>query len=256
MLRALLWPEVGAWLASYEYFEQIDSTNTYLLEHLKQRSGDGYVALTSRQTAGRGRLGRPWVAFSGNNCALSLVFDMKNCKLDGFSLAIGLALHKVLSRLGVEQLTMKWPNDMMVGDRKIAGILVETLKNASSTYAVVGIGLNVALSEEELSAIDRPVTSLKALNIELNPLVFVVNLLNELVTTYFSFLKYEGSLSPWLSTLKAIDYLEGRHVRVVQPQQIIEGTACGIDLSGALKIQTSDQQIHTIVCGELKVLCE
>lgn len=124
------------------------------------------------QTAGRGRGGRPWRSPPGN-VYLSCTVPGLPCSpadLPTFlPWAMALAVGDVLARYGVPS-SLKWPNDVRVEGRKVAGILVETVSGARGVEgAVVGVGVNVGMGPDELSRIDQPATSLRALGVEADP---------------------------------------------------------------------------------------
>jgi len=145
--------------AEPEWFEQLTSTNTIVLERIDagERLPDGFVLATTEQTAGRGRGTRHWHAKAGRDLCCSILYrnDAPARQLASLAMATALGIVDALCEYGIKAQT-KWPNDVLVGDAKIAGILCELRPGA----AVIGIGLNVSMSAAEAGRIDQPATSI------------------------------------------------------------------------------------------------
>jgi len=142
-----------------------DSTNTLLIERAAAGAPGGTVIAAEWQPGGRGRLGRAWHAGVGEALTFSLLwrFSRGASALSGLSLAIGVALARALSAAGAPAAALKWPNDVLWGGRKLCGILIELAGDAlGPTAAVIGVGLNVRLSEATRARIDQPVTDFEA----------------------------------------------------------------------------------------------
>ena len=143
----------------------VDSTNTVLLERAAAGAPGGTVLATEWQPGGRGRLGRAWYAGVGEALTFSLLwrFSRGAGALSGLSLAVGVALARALAAAGVPGAALKWPNDVLWNGRKLAGILIELTGDAlGPTAAVIGIGINVRVSEAARARIDQPVADLEA----------------------------------------------------------------------------------------------
>ncbi len=140
----------------------IDSTNTALLNQAMSGAVSGTCLAAELQTAGRGRRGRAWQSALGASLTFSLLwrFESGAASLGGLSLAVGLAVANALRALGIDA-ELKWPNDIVVDDHKLGGILIETQGDMlGPTVAVIGIGLNVRLPDAIRLAIDQPVTDI------------------------------------------------------------------------------------------------
>jgi BirA family transcriptional regulator, biotin operon repressor / biotin---[acetyl-CoA-carboxylase] ligase len=131
--------------------DTIDSTNSYLLNHAIDNNT--LICLAETQTNGRGRLERTWFS-PPNNIYLSLLwhFNHNINQLSNLSIEVAVAVNRILRKLGVIDSTIKWPNDILWHNRKLAGILIETRVNTNNNtcYAVIGVGLNVNLSKNLL----------------------------------------------------------------------------------------------------------
>ena len=140
------------------------STNTLALEHARSDGASGTVIAAEWQTAGRGRLGRPWHAAVAGALTFSVVWRFQHgiASLTGLSPAVGVALMRALHKLGVADAALKWPNDLVRRGCKLGGILIEMQGDAlGPTCAVIGVGLNVRLSPAVRRHIDQPTTDLE-----------------------------------------------------------------------------------------------
>ncbi|MGZ5685502.1 MAG: biotin--[acetyl-CoA-carboxylase] ligase [Usitatibacter sp.] len=141
--------------------DEIESTSTRLLELAAAGAASGTCLAAEWQSAGRGRRGRSWISSLGGSLTFSLLwrFDRGAGHLGGLSLAVGLAVARALTACGVQRVQVKWPNDVVIDFRKVAGILVETSGEMQGpSVAVVGVGVNYKLAERVVDRIDQPVT--------------------------------------------------------------------------------------------------
>jgi BirA family biotin operon repressor/biotin-[acetyl-CoA-carboxylase] ligase len=139
-------PENLVQLSNCEIFPTIDSTNSYLLKMAKTQPNKGYVCLAEEQISARGRRGRAWYSMPGANISCSLLWKFQDLThLSGLSLAVGIMVLTALKKYGIaEGLQLKWPNDVLFKQKKIAGILLEQTQN----FVVIGIGINLYLPED------------------------------------------------------------------------------------------------------------
>jgi BirA family biotin operon repressor/biotin-[acetyl-CoA-carboxylase] ligase len=227
------------------------STNDYLSTSKHDAHFEAYHAcLAESQTAGRGRRGRSWVSPFAKNISLSVSFFLEGGAeaLSGLSLVVGIAVAKTLEGLGVEGVCLKWPNDVYVGERKIAGVLLELSGEATTSWKVVcGIGLNVHMEKIDGVSIDQSWCSLdESVRLERN--VVVAKLLEQLFVVIELF-KQDG-FNYFLEEWSRLDMLRGKQV-VVHPSGI-EGKVVGVNLQGALTIK-DDKTEHVINAGEVSV---
>ena len=139
-----------------EWFEEIDSTNTYLLA---QPDVDKRVVLTECQTLGRGRRGRRWSAPPSSSVMLSLGWHLGGRSPSGLSLVVGLAIVDALAGLGVRGVGLKWPNDLVTESGKLGGVLVEL----NGERSVLGMGINVNIPTSSELGITQPFTDLNSM---------------------------------------------------------------------------------------------
>ncbi len=154
-------------LFELDLVDSIASTNTLLLQKAAQGAAHGSCVVTEMQTAGRGRRGREWHANLGGSLTFSLLwrFNQGAGFLSGLSLAVGVALMRGLRHAGVSGAGLKWPNDVLYQNRKLAGILIEVQGDMlGPSAAVIGIGLNLKLSEQALDRIDQAVVDVHSIN--------------------------------------------------------------------------------------------
>lgn len=143
-----------------EVVDSVGSTNSLLLQKAALGAPHGSCLVTEMQTAGRGRRGREWHASLGGSLTFSLLwrFNQGAGFLSGLSLAVGVALVRALDQSGIAGANLKWPNDILYQYRKLAGILIELQGDMlGPSAAVIGIGLNLKLSETMLDRIDQAV---------------------------------------------------------------------------------------------------
>ncbi len=149
-----------------EVHDRLPSTNTHLVQQAASGAPHGTCVVAELQTQGRGRRGRPWQSGLGNSLTFSVLwrFDGGAGALSGLSLAVGVALMRALRELGVEEAGLKWPNDVLHRQRKLAGILIELQGDMDGpSAAVIGIGLNLRLPEPLRSTIDQAAVDLDSI---------------------------------------------------------------------------------------------
>ncbi|WP_114196311.1 bifunctional biotin--[acetyl-CoA-carboxylase] ligase/biotin operon repressor BirA [Edaphovirga cremea] len=230
----------------------IDSTNQYLLDRIGQlKSGDACVA--EYQHAGRGRRGRQWVSPFGANLYLSMFWrlDQGPAAAMGLSLVIGIVMAEVLQKLGAEDVRVKWPNDLYLRDRKLAGILVElTGKTGDAAQLVIGAGINMTMRESTTNVINQGWINLQEAGVNINRNELTAGLLEALRESLPQF-EREG-LSPFISRWRELDNFLNRPVKLLIGEQEIFGIARGIDQQGALLLDQNGE-IKPFIGGEISL---
>ncbi|MEE4412088.1 MULTISPECIES: bifunctional biotin--[acetyl-CoA-carboxylase] ligase/biotin operon repressor BirA [unclassified Serratia (in: enterobacteria)] len=230
----------------------VDSTNQYLLDRITElQSGDACIA--EYQQAGRGRRGRQWISPFGANLYLSMFWrlDQGPAAAIGLSLVIGIVMAEVLQRLGAEDVRVKWPNDLYLNDRKLAGILVElTGKTGDAAHLVIGAGINLAMRESNANAINQGWINLQEAGISIDRNELAATLLNELRQSLQQF-EIDG-LAPFISRWRALDNFIDRPVKLLIGEQQIFGIARGIDQQGALLLEQNGV-INPFIGGEISL---
>ncbi|MBS0590999.1 MAG: bifunctional biotin--[acetyl-CoA-carboxylase] ligase/biotin operon repressor BirA [Proteobacteria bacterium] len=224
---------------------QIDSTSSELQRRATSAKGVE-VCLAERQNAGRGRRGRVWQSPLGGNVYLSLLrrFEAGMAAMSGLSLVVGIAVVEALGDCGVAGIGLKWPNDVLVDGRKLAGILVELGGEfLGPCHAVIGIGINLRLPQETRAQIDQPAIDVASLGGEMpsrNRLA--ARLIARLIEAIDRF-EAQG-FAAFVDTFARYDALSGRDVRVLAAKAVQEGVACGVDARGALIVRHGKATTH------------
>lgn len=250
VIRSRLSAEV-AQLCSVETLLSCSSTNDYIASHSESFSASSYRACFSElQTDGRGRRGRSWVSPFAKNISLSVGFTLNGGveALSGMSLIVGIAMASALSKMGVDNCYVKWPNDVLVNEKKICGILIELQGEATTGWNVVcGIGMNVAMTDLEGKAIDQDWIAIQeCLAVGRNDVA--VSMLEELISALEIF-KCHG-FSAFEKLWRQYDYLYEKDL-IITPTNV-KGFGAGVDSHGALQIDVLGR-LQSITAGEVSV---
>lgn len=219
----------------------IDSTNTRALERAKSGEARGLVCLAEHQTAGRGRRGRQWVSPYGRNVYLSLVWEFSTgaAAMEGLSLAVGVAMVRALGANGVEGVQLKWPNDVLWQEKKLAGVLLEMTGDAAGLcQVVIGIGVNVGMLASEAEAIDQEWVSLNAINGEVSRNKLVADLLNSLLPLLVNY--QQDGFGSLRKEWEQLDCFGDREVEIRVGDKVTYGQVTGVSDTGALRLKTAD----------------
>ena len=238
-----------------EIFQSIDSTNRYARERAEAEAISGAVVLAENQTAGRGRLGKTWVSPFAANLYMSIVwnFDQGAESLQGLSLAVGVGVRRTLVELGLQDVQLKWPNDIYIGGKKLGGILLEMIGDPNGRCTVIiGIGLNVAMPSLAAQEIDQAWTDLQAQS----PSPISRNTLTaKLVVTLFLLLKdfQRVGFKAYRDEWEEADFLKNLPGTVRTVKEGISGVVLGVDDSGALRLALPDGEVKRFIGGELSL---
>ena len=219
----------------------VDSTNSFLAKRLRAGAVGPELCAAEIQTAGKGRRGRRWISGLGRSLVLSVSWRLA-APADGpsgLSLAVGVALVEALAAGGFDGMMLKWPNDLVVDDRKLAGILVEVSRFGSGSAAcVVGVGFNLDLAPADSGRIDQPWTDFAR---GLGRVPARSTLASQAANAFLDACEQfrDHGLEPFAARWREHDALHGRAVRVLSGSPPIEGTARGIDGDGALLVEHS-----------------
>ncbi|MFA3762776.1 bifunctional biotin--[acetyl-CoA-carboxylase] ligase/biotin operon repressor BirA [Yersinia sp. 2544 StPb PI] len=230
----------------------VDSTNQYLLDRITElKSGDACVA--EYQHAGRGRRGRQWISPFGANLYLSMFWRLEQgpAAAMGLSLVVGIVMAEVLRKLGAEQVRVKWPNDLYLNDKKLAGILVElTGKTGDAAQLVIGAGINLTMRESTTNVISQDWINLQEAGVNIDRNKLTAELLSELRLAVVKF-ENEG-LSAFISRWREMDNYLDRPVKLIIGNQEIFGIARGIDQQGALLLEQNGN-VKPYIGGEISL---
>ena len=257
-IREHLPREVRSRVAKLETVWSIASTNTALLERPGPKSGASEVLLAEHQTAGRGRRGRAWLAPPGGALCLSLSWMFREVPPDlgALGLVIGVCALRALTALGVRNATLKWPNDLLLAERKLGGVLIDLrAESAGPAYVVIGIGLNIQLGEgilKRIAAAGLPATDLSSAGLTApSRNLLAAGLIGACVRGLEEF-ERQG-LRPFIEEWRSADALRGRPVDVKAAEGTTSrGLARGIDVHGALMVETPEG-VRRFISGDVTV---
>jgi BirA family biotin operon repressor/biotin-[acetyl-CoA-carboxylase] ligase len=237
---------VGRWRV--RRFDTVDSTNRWLLDEARHGAPEGLVAVADHQTAGRGRRGRSWSAPAGSSLLVSVLLRPRidTQRVHVLTMAAAVALRAAIDEVAGVRADVKWPNDLVVGDRKLAGVLAETelTTDGDIRAVVIGVGANVEWAEfpPELAE------GATACNLEAGRAVDRADVLAAFL----------DRLSEQLDDLDAVPAAYraalatlGRRVRVDLGVRAIEGTATDLDDAGRLVVTSEDGSTELVAVGDV-----
>lgn len=230
----------------------IDSTNQYLIDRMdKLSSGDACVA--EYQQAGRGRRGRRWFSPFGTNMYLSMFWRLEQgpAATMGLSLVVGIVLAETLKSLGASDVKVKWPNDLYLSDRKLAGILVEmTGKTGDAAQVVIGTGINLMMKRADPEMVSQQWISLQEAGIKIDRNLLTARIINQLRLALAEF-ELQG-MAPFKERWARLDNFIDRPVKLLIGEREIHGIARGINQQGALLLE-QDGVINAWIGGEISL---
>ena len=230
----------------------IDSTNQYMMAQL-ERWQKGECLLAETQTAGRGRRGRQWHSPFGSQFIMSMYWRLDDgpSAAMGLSLAIGVAVVQALESVGYRDLSLKWPNDIYMARRKLAGILVEMSAAVGGIcHLVIGVGVNLNLPDAVIAELDQPCAHLaeQPVVIDRNQLsATIIRTLRNALTLF-----EQQGLTAFLTEWNRLDIFMQQPVKVLLGNQVIHGRYCGIDGQGNMLLQ-DHEGMHKFVGGEISL---
>ena len=233
-------------------YKEVDSTNSVAEFLAESGSDEGTVVISKLQSQGKGRHGRKWESPSGG-IWLSIILkpDMAPSKAPLITLATGVAVAKTLISIGVDA-RIKWPNDILIHDKKVSGILTEaSVKFNAIDYVIVGVGINNNLNIKMLpKELQKKITTLKnELQIKVAETELILKFLNEFEKVYnlFKEEKFEEILDDWRKMSETI----GRFVEIKQTHgKSVKGYAVRISNDGSLILKEKDGNLKKVISGE------
>ena len=229
-------------------FESLPSTNTELARMASEGAAEGVAILADEQTAGRGRLQREWLSPKGAGLYFSILLrpliPVDQWPLITFmtALAVGDALQEAAGL----RTDIKWPNDLLSGERKICGILAEAIETPAGRAVIVGIGINLTPG-----AFPEATSVLEATGVQPDREAILAALLRALSRWYSLLGEREKIVAAWSSRSS---YATGRMVQVKNGDEAWQGTTCGVEPDGALRLRTSNGEVKLIRAGDVHSL--
>ena len=243
VIRENLSDKTSKQLNKFEIYFDIDSTNRYLNNKNVDGAASGYLVLAEQQTQGQGRRGRTWVTTFGSNLTLSLLwrFQMGAAQLGCLSLFVAVAIVRALNDAGVNDVGVKWPNDIYWKNKKLAGILLEMRGELSGPSAVViGVGLNLSMPSD-IDNIDQPWVDVETIleqKVDRNKFfALVINSLFDVLNEMPN--KHDQLHNEW----QQMDILNGQDIEITFPDKTLQGKALGINQEGALRVMHKGKEI-------------
>lgn len=239
-------------------FETVESTMAEALKAAQQGAQAGTTVLASSQTAGRGRRGRDWYSAEGAGLFATTVIYPKEPreKVHQLSLVAGVAIHKALGKLGAQDALLKWPNDILVGNKKLCGILLEcievkTTESPNGHAVLIGYGINLKSSQDVVlnDEIKSLYIGLNELSDQAQTIDGCIELILEELEAGIEQWSQEG-LAPTLSYWQSADALQGKTVQAQSAGGPVTGTACGLDDQGRLMLKNGET-LQVVDSGEV-----
>ncbi|WNC68991.1 bifunctional biotin--[acetyl-CoA-carboxylase] ligase/biotin operon repressor BirA [Thalassotalea nanhaiensis] len=232
----------------------IDSTNSYLMRRLPNNVTHGQTCVSEFQSAGRGRRGKEWISPFGSHLYLSMYWYLEQgmSAAMGISLVVGIAVSDVLQQEYELEVQLKWPNDIYVNGKKLAGILVELEgQSIGPGNCVIGLGLNINMPKQSADQIDQPWTDLST---ELNHDVDRNMLSAQLIAKISERLEqhHQFGLAPMLDDWQRQDFFYNKQVKLLTGNKETRGICKGINSSGALLLEVNGKQ-QPIYGGEVSL---
>ncbi|MBN8761623.1 MAG: biotin--[acetyl-CoA-carboxylase] ligase [Thiobacillus sp.] len=248
---------LGEAATAYEVhvLDSVDSTNRLLMTEAQACLADGHVVVAEHQQAGRGRRGRSWHATPGGGLMFSVLWRFEGGlqAMAGLSLAVGLAVARAVNRHSTHAARLKWPNDILVGHRKLAGILIEIQGDMHGmAYAVAGVGLNIRIRGAQRDRIDQAVIDLDEIGVRVGRNRLLADCLVEMhrVMKVFRCDGFAALRAEW----EALDAYAGKLVRLQFPDgDAVSGLVEGVDETGALRLRDAQGRVHLHNGGEISL---
>ena len=238
------------------FLEKVDSTNKFAKEHYKEFNSKNLTCILAiEQTNGYGRNKTKWVSIKEKSLTTTFCFTLpKDCLyLTSLAEIMSLSIAKVLIKEDVYP-KLKWPNDILVNNKKISGVLCETIFEKENVHVFLGIGINVSLSEEDLKNISHPTTSLKIETGKILEIKNILKLLQDEFLINLKIFKKDGFL-PFHCQYENLLAYKGEKVKCLCGQNEITGICHSINNEGMLNIYIpKTKEIKAINSGEIKYL--
>jgi len=235
-----------------ELHQTLDSTNAHALRAVAQGIARPRLIVAERQSAGRGRRGRPWVSPYGSNLYYSLALPIQGGikRFEGLSLVAGMAVVHCLRLQGVKDAMLKWPNDVLARGKKVAGILLELVGDPSDhCHVVLGIGINANMKAAD--GIDQQWTSMYLETDTLIDRSALAITLSKALSSYIQQLELSG-FTALQEEWEALHAWQGREVSLVSASQVTHGRVLGISEQGALRLDINGRE-EAFSGGELSL---
>jgi len=231
-------------------FPSLSSTNDIAKRQAKKGAREGTVVLAEEQTAGRGRLKRAWLSPQGS-IALSIILHPTPAQLPSLIMVASLAVVHCIEKVSGLEAQIKWPNDVLINDKKVCGILIESdVRGSAVDYAVIGIGINVNLKPADFPEIAATATSLsQELGKELSRREVIRCLLVEAEKLHLTLPEGDTVFREWRDRLVTL----GKEVELISGKTSYQGVAESVASDGSLFLRQPDGSLIKIVAGDVSL---
>ncbi|MEE8470252.1 MAG: biotin--[acetyl-CoA-carboxylase] ligase [Dehalococcoidia bacterium] len=230
------------------YYPTVSSTMDVARKAACEGATEGTIIVAGEQTAGKARLGRSWINPPGV-VATSIILHPEMRQLLGLTMVASLATSRCIEQVTGLKTAIKWPNDVLIGGKKVSGILSESsLRKQSVDWAIIGIGINVNFDPKSFPQIADTATSLSSeLGKEVSQLKVLLHLLRETELLYSALREGDPIHEEWRNQLETL----GKLVQVRSGNHVEEGYAESVDSDGSLLLRRSDGSVAQITAGEV-----
>ncbi|MGB7069177.1 MAG: biotin--[acetyl-CoA-carboxylase] ligase [Pyrinomonadaceae bacterium] len=236
-------------------YDTIDSTNTEALRQARLGAAEGLVILAAEQTGGRGRLGRTWVSTKDAGLYFSVIlrprFEIQYFPL--ITLMAGVSVHEAIEGFGLNP-DLKWVNDVLVGGKKISGILAEATETPSGTAVIVGIGVNLRSFGYPPEIVGTATSIEHELGTVLDAEAVLEHLTKRMIKNWNTLNLSDGPEQIRQNWTNRSSYAYGKRVVAVTDEGKVNGTTNGIESDGALRITLDDGTIRVIRAGDVEMV--
>jgi BirA family biotin operon repressor/biotin-[acetyl-CoA-carboxylase] ligase len=216
--------------------KEVGSTNEYIKEHVNELDNIECV-FTSNQTKGKGRTGHTWESEPNKNAAFSILIkdDKIIEKFNLISIVTSVVVAEYLQNLGINEVSIKWPNDVYIASKKVCGILLE---GSLPNYMIIGVGINV--NQKDFNGFSA--TSIKnVIGMKIDPKLVAIDVSDALK---YSIQNLKDDLSDYIEEYTELDYLLNKTISFNYNGEFLQGIAKGIDFDGSLKVMCNNKLIN------------
>lgn len=234
------------------HLEKVGSTNTYAKEHYADFDLSKITCITAdEQTSGRGRFNRPWTSPKGVNIYLSFFFTLKKGKdLNNLAQILALSIANMLQKEGLTP-QIKWPNDLLINRKKIAGILCEVVDLKEDFGVILGAGINVNMEKKECDQIDQPATSFLIEGKKIYNRDILIDVLQKVFIKNYELYKQKG-FNPFYTHYDALLLHKGESITLKQNGESLSGILHSLNPDGRLNLLLPSGEIKTLSSGDIK----
>jgi len=236
---------------------EIDSTNSYLQRFGDPNLGKANVCIAEQQSAGKGRHGKSWKSIFGGSLlySISWMFPQMPRDFSALTLAVGVEVQETLADLGFRNVQLKWPNDLLVENAKLGGILLEVAQRKEGIQLVCGVGMNI-LHGIDASEVEQKLVSLQDIlpeNKKTEEICrnYLAAKITDRLIALFRIYPSKG-FTLWKTRWQNAHAFAGDNVQVTSPEKIVKGIALGVDQEGAFLVQTEDK-IERFISNDVSV---